>query len=244
MIRTAGGPGLICPIDHAESRKPMPRWMALAIAGSVLAHAALGVVLYTQRFELADPAAAPPEPAPTVVLLQRRAAPPKPTVAEAAPPPLTAPLNRTAPPMLPTDTVAAAPVDAAPATGPLIRLAAAPEPSTTGATHAPVEAGPAAAPVIAHPAWRRRPTPEQLARAYPEVALQRGISGSATLTCTITAGGTVTTCRVSEETPTGHGFGRAAERLSRHFVMNPRTVDGTPVAGAEVSIPLRFDAPQ
>jgi protein TonB len=55
MIRTAGGPGLISPIDYAERRRPMPRWMVLAVGGSILAHGLIGVVLYTQRFELAAP---------------------------------------------------------------------------------------------------------------------------------------------------------------------------------------------
>lgn len=242
MIRAAGGPGLISPIDFAERRKPMPRWMALAIGGSVLAHAALGVVLYTQRFEIATAQPdAPAEPKPTVVtFVERPKAKPEP--ADAAP---ATPLNRPAAPTVPTETLAVTPADATPAEGPVISLTAVPEPTGVTTALAPVEAVvPAPAPLITQPEWRRRPTADQLARAYPEGALARGVSGSATLTCAVTASGSVTGCRVTAESPQGQGFGRAAERLSRYFVMNPRTVDGAPVAGAQVLIPLKFDAPE
>ena len=52
MIRAAGGPGLISPIDFGERKKPIPRWMLGAIGVSVVLHVAAGVALYNQRFEL------------------------------------------------------------------------------------------------------------------------------------------------------------------------------------------------
>jgi len=69
MIRAAGGPGAVSPIDFGERKKPLPRWMWAAIGLSVLAHVGAGVVLYNQRFQLKAPDVAPPAPPPTIVTL-------------------------------------------------------------------------------------------------------------------------------------------------------------------------------
>ena len=81
---------------------------------------------------------------------------------------------------------------------------------------------------ISDPHWARVPT--DLERFYPRRALERGIEGRAVLDCYVSTIGALT-CSIVSETPSGFGFGEAAQRISREYAMVPATVDGQPAPG-------------
>ncbi|WP_374274308.1 TonB family protein [Brevundimonas sp.] len=240
MMMATGGPGLVSPLEFGQTRKPMPKWLFGAVAASVLIHGAAGVWLYNQRFEM-PVIETPPESKPIDTILWQRPKPPSPPVAQKTAPqtPVHDPIITTQPrvtiPLTPPDVI---PTEIA--VGSLVSTTPSSAPSEAGTTNA-VEA-PTAPAVITRPEWIQKPTGAQLLDVYPNRALDKGVAGSATLRCTVTAAGRLSGCSVASETPGGYGFGRAAMSLTRYFAVSPRLVDGRPVAGAEVDIPIRFNA--
>jgi TonB family protein len=97
--------------------------------------------------------------------------------------------------------------------------------------------------LITNPDWERTPTPEELAAAYPAAALAAHKSGHTRIACSVEANGTLYNCSIYEESPPGLGFGRAAVFTARYFKMRTKTVDGMPVTGASVIVPMRWQAP-
>lgn len=233
MIKLAGGPA-VSPIDFGETRKPIPGWVWMAVAASALLHAGGALWLYNQKFEAPAATETQGEPRATTVTLYT---PPKTeTPPEAAPPPtpIHAP-TRPVPADIPTADLT--PPDTPAIPGEFTREIVPPSPVTTPSA---TVITPPRSPVIANPRWTSLPNADQMRRAYPASALRREVEGSAVLRCTVTVQGSLTACAVASETPVGHGFGAGAMRLTQHFRMSPRTVDGQAVGGAEVMIPLRF----
>jgi hypothetical protein len=92
--------------------------------------------------------------------------------------------------------------------------------------------------VITNPDWMKKPDGYDLAAYIPANA--GGREGRVVVTCVVTGRGLVDKCRVGSETPPGMGFGAAGLAMTPLFLMKPMTVDGEPVGGAQVSIPVHF----
>lgn len=104
--------------------------------------------------------------------------------------------------------------------------------------------GSAIAAVVTNPDWLTKPNAEMLYDYYPDEAVDRSVSGRVTLTCAVAVNTRLEDCAVDREWPVGMGFGDAALRMATaEFRMKPKLVDGKPVAGAAVRIPLVFTAP-
>ena len=241
MTRAAGGADLSALLEPRPTKLSSRKTWIAVLSVALAAHVGVGLFLYHQKFELAMTAPDVTEVPHTTVFLDRPIIIPetKPeTPRPAAAPPLHWPDNvieSEVPPLVAVPSPVTT-VD----TGPVFTIT---EPATTttpGEVAAPATP-PSTPPVITNPDWIKRPTSDQLMRAYPAIALERGQSGSADLNCSVRMDGTLTDCQIRNETPARMGFGRAALSLSRQFKMSPRTVDGAAVDGARVSVAIRFN---
>jgi len=216
-------------------RKRKSPALTIAIAASIVTHLAVGFYLYRSSFQ-ASPLAATQDASPPIEARTITLEKPPPTAPQKAASPAPSALH--APPASAPRSVDSLPVIVAkPVEAPLI----VPPFSLAGnGADKEIAKSPPAPKTISDPTWLSRPDAAQVSRAYPPDAERRGLGGGVTLNCGVSAAGSVTGCEVTDESPIGWGFGKAALALSRYFRMKPRIEDGQVVGGARVRIPIQF----
>jgi protein TonB len=222
------------PHTGSPRRRALARPSTVAIGASIAVHAVIAVYLYNAAFHIPLPA---PADASTIVeggIL--RILKPEPAQRDR---PKTPP-NRLHPPAH-TD---ATTTDKFPVDPPKDRLIGDPpatNPLSTGKELQPfMLIDPPKPRRISDPDWLSKPDARAMSAQFPARPLRMGVSGAATISCVVSASGSLGQCTVVKESPSEFGFGAAALKLAKYFRMRPRTEDSEPVNGAVVQIPIKF----
>ena len=92
---------------------------------------------------------------------------------------------------------------------------------------------------ITDPEWVRSIDPTKAQALYPTAAANAGVkTGRAVVACGVDHSGQLSGCQAISETPAGLGFGDAAVQIASVMAMNPWTLQGRPVEGEHIRLPL------
>jgi TonB family protein len=96
--------------------------------------------------------------------------------------------------------------------------------------------------VVGKPNWVDIPPNEDFQTAFAKPGPASGTVRVA-LQCVVQQGGSLSGCSVEREEPSGRGYGDAALSLARGFKLSTWTMEGLPVVGGKVNVPLRYEPP-
>lgn len=98
--------------------------------------------------------------------------------------------------------------------------------------------------LITQPVWLERPSAEDFARRYPEIAQIMNIEAVAVTSCQVDKEGRLKACAPVSAKPAGLGFEQGTLASIAQFRMAPNDAGGQPVEGRPVRVPLRFVLPK
>ena len=91
--------------------------------------------------------------------------------------------------------------------------------------------------MVVRPSWIQTPTGEDIGRVTPQLESPPA-EVQVLMACRINGAGRLEACAIRSESPAGLGYGAAALALAPVFRMPDVDMDGRPVAGRMVQIPI------